>query len=508
MNYSQNINLSDPNDYTHIDKPIARNNNVNPVTWVNFIEFSSVDNFGYGELGGSIGGTWLDVLDKLNNLFNNLNNRVTELENRESSGGNQGSQGDTPTPQQYIVTLNVTNCTKIPNNQQTVTSGGSVSWTITPNSGYKMPTWVNDANISGNIVTVSNVTSDKTINLECEPISVTQYTVKLTVNYGSITSGQAEQKVDSGGSALWTVTPNSGYKMPSSVSGATISGNTVTVSNVTSNQTINLTCEQITVTQYTVTYNANGGSSTPTKQTVNAGSSVTLASAISRNADSSYTYTFAGWNTNSEGTGTNYNAGASYTPDGDITLYAKWNRTAKYTVTYNANEGNSTPESQTVNAGSSVTLASAISRNEDANYTYTFAGWNTQSNGRGTNYAAGQQITLSSNLKLYAKWDAHQKQVTQYYFSVGTTAPTASNYTTANNATTTIPTTKEFTNNSGSKASIYILVPSNKTITIVDASIQSPIAFSEDTSVNITNHKVYKTTGRIANGGGIKITIS
>lgn len=94
------------------------------------------------------------------------------------------------------------------------------------------------------------------------------------------------------------------------------------------------------------------------------------------------------------------------------------------------------------------------------------------------------------------------------YFSVGTTAPTASNYTTANNATTTIPTTETYWNNSGAKASIYILVPSNKTITIVDASIQSPIAFTEDTSVTITNHKVYKTTARIANGGGIKITIT
>ena len=94
------------------------------------------------------------------------------------------------------------------------------------------------------------------------------------------------------------------------------------------------------------------------------------------------------------------------------------------------------------------------------------------------------------------------------YFSVGTTAPTASNYTTANNATTTIPTTETYWNNSGGKASIYILVPSNKTIAIVDASLQSPITFSEDTSVTITNHKVYKTTGRIADGGGIKITIT
>ena len=95
------------------------------------------------------------------------------------------------------------------------------------------------------------------------------------------------------------------------------------------------------------------------------------------------------------------------------------------------------------------------------------------------------------------------------YFSVGTTAPTASNYTTANNATTTIPTTKEFTNNSGSKAYVYILAPSNKTVTATDLAITSIVSpLIEDTSITIPNHKVYVTDGKIANGGGIKITIT
>lgn len=96
-----------------------------------------------------------------------------------------------------------------------------------------------------------------------------------------------------------------------------------------------------------------------------------------------------------------------------------------------------------------------------------------------------------------------------YYFSVGTVAPTADNYTTVNNATTTIPTTQEFTNNSGRKSLIYILVPSNKTVTATDLAITSIISpLIEDTSITIPNHKVYVTDGKIANGGGIKITIS
>ena len=486
MNYSQNINLSDPNDYTHIDKPIARNNNVNPVTWVNFIEFSSVDNFGYGNLSGSIGGTWLTVLDTINNLFKDLNDRLTIVENAINNidpnpnpdpdprtlisimwssttassqkgtaiiypsitcvysdastsliNGNSSDvnvntflnsaspagtypnitatyQGKTTTntltytiieariisiewvytsgssqegssinwpqircryddgttttinasevslsntltssspagtynitatyttnngsftttntltytitsvpPTTYNVTLTV-NYGSITNGQavQTVASGGSALWTVTPNSGYKMPSSIPGATISGNTVTVSNVTSNQTINLTCEPIPVTQYTVTLTVNYGSITNGQATQTVASGGSALWTVTPNSGYKMPSSVSGATISGNTVTVSNVTSDKTINLTCERIT---YTVTFDANGGSVSEGSRQVTAGSTIGTLPTPTRSD-----YTFKGWYTSKTG-GTQISA--STTINGTVTYYAQWTVNQQY----------------------------------------------------------------------------------------------------------------------------------------------------------------------------------
>ena len=81
------------------------------------------------------------------------------------------------------------------------------------------------------------------------------------------------------------------------------------------------------VTQYTVTYHSNGGNSTPASQTVNAGETVTLAGAISRNADSSYTYSFKNWNTNSSDTGISYNAGQTIPINNNIDLYAQWNKT-------------------------------------------------------------------------------------------------------------------------------------------------------------------------------------
>ena len=92
------------------------------------------------------------------------------------------------------------------------------------------------------------------------------------------------------------------------------------------------------------------------------------------------------------------------------------------------------------------------------------------------------------------------------YFSVGTTAPTASNYTTANNATTTIPTTTRYSPTQRNYH--YILIPSNKTITIVDDSDNAPINITEQTSISIPNHKVYKTNGALNVGGTVRITLS
>lgn len=71
---------------------------------------------------------------------------------------------------------------------------------------------------------------------------------------------------------------------------------------------------------YAVTYNANGGSGAPAKQTKIYGTTLKLSSAIPTRSG----YTFVRWNTNSSGTGTNYNAGANYTANAAVNLYAVW----------------------------------------------------------------------------------------------------------------------------------------------------------------------------------------
>jgi uncharacterized repeat protein (TIGR02543 family) len=147
-------------------------------------------------------------------------------------------------------------------------------------------------------------------------------------------------------------------------------------------------------TTYTVTFNANGGSS-PSSQTVNAGSSATLPSTTRSG------YTFNGWYTALSGGTKAGGAGDSYTPSSDVTLYAQWTQggggETTYTVTFNGN-GGSSPSSQTVNVGSSTTLPSTTRSG------YTLDGWYTASSGGTKAGNAGDSYTPSSDITLYAQW--------------------------------------------------------------------------------------------------------
>lgn len=269
------------------------------------------------------------------------------------------------------------------------------------------------------------------------------------------------------------------------------------------------------VTQYTVTYHSNGGNSTPASQTVNAGETVTLAGAISRNADSSYTYEFSHWNTNSSDTGTSYNAGQTITINNNIDLYAQWDKTAmsveQYTVTFDANGGNSTPSPITVDKNTTITLPAAITRDVDESYTYSFKKWNTHRDGSGSDYNAGQSYTVTTNVTLYATWNKTEitpvTPTTEYYWYVGQTQPTVDNYTSLANQVNGYTSPIEYTNTSGVRERSYILIHNSKSIASIIGKVSGGnISFYEDTSINIPNYKVYKTAA-IATNSTIIITI-
>lgn len=148
------------------------------------------------------------------------------------------------------------------------------------------------------------------------------------------------------------------------------------------------------INQYTVTYDANGGSVSPTSATVNAGSSVTLPTP-SRSG-----YTFNGWYTAPSGGSFVGNAGSSYTPSSSVTIYAQWT-VVQYTVTWNANGGTVSPTSNTVNAGSSVTAPTPTRSG------FTFIAWRDTPSGDFTySVNAGASFTPPSSITMYARWSA------------------------------------------------------------------------------------------------------
>lgn len=81
---------------------------------------------------------------------------------------------------------------------------------------------------------------------------------------------------------------------------------------------------QNVVKTWSITYNANGGSNAPAKQTANVGQSITIT--YSKPTRSGYT--FLGWSTWNESPEPEamFTPGYSYTSDSDTTLYAVWER--------------------------------------------------------------------------------------------------------------------------------------------------------------------------------------
>jgi len=78
---------------------------------------------------------------------------------------------------------------------------------------------------------------------------------------------------------------------------------------------------------YTITYNANGGTSAPEKQTKRYGKNLILRTKIPTRKN----YVFQGWATSKTATKATYKAGGTYKTNKDVTLYAVWKK--KQTIT-------------------------------------------------------------------------------------------------------------------------------------------------------------------------------
>lgn len=167
------------------------------------------------------------------------------------------------------------------------------------------------------------------------------------------------------------------------------------------------------VKTYTVSYNANGGSGAPDRQTKIHGQSLTLSS--SRPVKNNHT--FDSWRTSADGTGNRYLPGGTYSSNEDVTLYAVWTPDT-YTIQYYANGGSGAPSSQTKTADVALTLSNSTPSRTG----YTFKQWNTNEDGYGTTYRPGASYTRNESLDLYAIWDPIPYYIT-YDANGGSSAP-------------------------------------------------------------------------------------
>lgn len=146
---------------------------------------------------------------------------------------------------------------------------------------------------------------------------------------------------------------------------------------------------------YTITYNANGGSGAPGKQTKWYGTTLKLSTTKPTRTG----YTFKNWSTDFGDGSVYFNPGGNYTRNSAATLYANWTANT-YTVSYNANGGTGAPSSQTKTYGVALTLSSTTPTRTN----YNFLGWATSATGA-VEYQPGASYTKNGAVTLYAIWE-------------------------------------------------------------------------------------------------------
>ena len=278
-------------------------------------------------------------------------------------------------------------------NTAAIEYGGDLDVNIVPDTNYSVPTSVSVTmggnDISGDVqyengyLYYTPVTGNIVVTAACIPQG-TAYTVTYNANSGTV-SPASEQVIENGHPSFPTPT-RSGYNFK----GWQVNGSGTAYTNP-ENYTVtgDVTFVASWAAVYTVTFNANGGSSTPASQSVEDGSTFTFPSAPGTKTH----YSFDGWT--STGDEPYYAAGAtSPAVTGNITYTAHWTEDAKYTVTYSAASPGSGSYAHTNNYGGTYTLLAfaSLSGITYDSTTYRFKDYTVD----GVSRAPGYQFTLSS----------------------------------------------------------------------------------------------------------------
>ena len=182
----------------------------------------------------------------------------------------------------------------------------------------------------------------------------------------------------------------------------------------------------------TLTYDANGGNSAPSSQSVDIYNySTTYTFTVSSLEPDRDGHRFLGWSTGSNAVEASYHSGDSIILSTSTTLYAVWEEvaTTSYTISYNANGGSGAPSSQTKTQGTILTLSTVIPERTG----YSFVGWGTASSSTSVSYNPGDSYIQDANITLYAIW---KKPITLTYDpNGGSSSQSSTTYYAYNSAT-------------------------------------------------------------------------
>jgi len=264
---------------------------------------------------------------------------------------------------------------------------------------YAFNGWFTSATGGTKVTTTTAFNSNTTIYAQWIPI----YKVTFDATGGSVSPTYGS--TGTGGMLTTLPTPTrSGYTFNGWFTAETGGTEVTTSTEFSSDATI---YARWTQNPYTVTFNANGGSVSPTSGTVNASGMLSSLPTPTRSG-----YTFDGWFTAATG-GTEVTESKVYSAN--TTIYAQWTLIT-YTITFNANDGTVSPASGTTGTGGRLTSLPTPTRDG-----YTFNGWFTAEEG-------GTQVTTSTvfsgDATIYAQWTLITYIIT-FNANSGTVSPTS-----------------------------------------------------------------------------------
>jgi hypothetical protein len=353
-----------------------------------------------------------------------------------------------------------------PTGNVVVSPGANQSFTITPNSGFKVSSVTVDGANQGAITsfTFSNVQANHTISATFTPIT---FTITASAGSGGSISPTGNVVVNQGASQSFTIAANSGF----SISSVTVDGanqgaiTSFTFSNVTANHTIAAAFKQNT---FTITASAgSGGSISPTGNVV-----------VNQGANQSFTITANSGFVIASVTvdGANQGTGSTFTfsnVQAAHTISAAFNPIPTFTITASAGSGGSVSPSGTTTVNQGGTLTVTIT----ANSGFVIASVTVD----GANQGVISSFTFS-NVQANHTISATFNPIPTFTI----TASAGANGTITPSGTVTV--------NQGASASFTILANSGFTVSsvLVDGVSQGAISSYTFSSV-VTNHTISAT---------------